>query len=168
MKRMHFHDHKLCFSKDTASWAPKIFLGAYWLPLMCLVVLLQKKQAPSEHRAVRLEAGEATEGFVGNDIKTAKYNLITFLPIFLCEVFSRAAYLYFLLQVKHAMSIISACSILTFAPGSTATADRAVLHLKRPSLADNHSSSAIGNGATTFHLFSSSACLEGRIYPCLW
>lgn len=63
------------------------------------MIYLQKKQAPAENRAVRLDAGEATEGFCGNDIKTAKYNLVTFLPIFLCEVFSRAAYLYFLLQV---------------------------------------------------------------------
>ena len=36
--------------------------------------------------------------FCGNDISTSKYTLITFLPIFLYEVFSRAAYLYFLLQ----------------------------------------------------------------------
>ena len=34
-----------------------------------------------------------------NGIKTAKYNVVTFLPIFLFEMFSRAAYLYFLLQV---------------------------------------------------------------------
>ena len=36
--------------------------------------------------------------FIGNDISTSKYTLITFLPIFLYEVFSRAAYLYFLIQ----------------------------------------------------------------------
>ena len=35
-----------------------------------------------------------------NSIKTAKYNVATFLPIFLFEMFSRAAYLYFLLQVS--------------------------------------------------------------------
>ena len=67
--------------------------------LTSTMICLQKKQAPAENRAVRLDAGQATEGFCGNDIKTAKYNLVTFLPIFLCEVFSRAAYLYFLLQV---------------------------------------------------------------------
>ena len=66
--------------------------------------MLQKKQGPAEHRAIRLAAGEASDGFVGNDIKTAKYNLVTFLPIFLCEVFSRAAYLYFLLQVRDQLS----------------------------------------------------------------
>lgn len=31
---------------------------------------------------------------------TAKYNIITFLPIFLFEMFSRVAYLYFLLQAS--------------------------------------------------------------------
>ena len=34
-----------------------------------------------------------------NSIKTAKYNVITFVPIFLVEMFSRVAYLYFLAQV---------------------------------------------------------------------
>ena len=37
--------------------------------------------------------------YVHNGITTAKYNVATFLPIFLFEMFSRAAYLYFLLQV---------------------------------------------------------------------
>ena len=36
--------------------------------------------------------------FASNAIKTAKYNALTFLPRFLFEMFSRAAYLYFLLQ----------------------------------------------------------------------
>jgi magnesium-transporting ATPase (P-type) len=36
--------------------------------------------------------------FSSNAIKTAKYNALTFLPRFLFEMFSRAAYLYFLLQ----------------------------------------------------------------------
>lgn len=37
--------------------------------------------------------------FVGNSITTSKYNIVTFLPIFLFEMFSRVAYLYFLAQV---------------------------------------------------------------------
>eukprot|EP00210_Caulerpa_lentillifera_P001750 g1680.t1 len=36
--------------------------------------------------------------FVNNAISTSKYNIITFLPIFLFEMFSRVAYLYFLAQ----------------------------------------------------------------------
>lgn len=36
--------------------------------------------------------------FVSNRVVTSKYNFITFLPIFLLEMFSRVAYLYFLLQ----------------------------------------------------------------------
>lgn len=35
-----------------------------------------------------------------NRVVTSKYNPITFLPIFLFEMFSRVAYLYFLLQVR--------------------------------------------------------------------
>ena len=34
----------------------------------------------------------------GNAVKTAKYNPVTFLPLFLFSMFSRAAYLYFLSQ----------------------------------------------------------------------
>lgn len=34
-----------------------------------------------------------------NKVVTSKYNVFSFLPIFLFEMFSRAAYLYFLLQV---------------------------------------------------------------------
>jgi hypothetical protein len=36
---------------------------------------------------------------VSNRVVTSKYNVITFLPIFLFEMFSRVAYLYFLAQV---------------------------------------------------------------------
>lgn len=38
--------------------------------------------------------------FESNRVVTSKYNIITFLPIFLFEMFSRVAYLYFLLQVR--------------------------------------------------------------------
>jgi Phospholipid-translocating ATPase N-terminal len=54
-------------------------------------------------RTVHLVKGQAAdkkEGFGGNAIKTAKYNVVTFLPIFLFEMFSRLAYLYFLAQVR--------------------------------------------------------------------
>ncbi len=62
----------------------------------------QKAAVPSDSRTVNLAGGvpaEKTLGFATNNIKTAKYNLITFFPIFLFEMFSRAAYLYFLAQV---------------------------------------------------------------------
>lgn len=55
---------------------------------------------PSESRTVLLEGGRPTPGFGHNGIKTAKYNPVTFAPIFLFEMFSRAAYLYFLIQVR--------------------------------------------------------------------
>lgn len=37
--------------------------------------------------------------FDGNAVSTSKYNFVTFLPLFLFEMFSRVAYLYFLIQV---------------------------------------------------------------------
>jgi hypothetical protein len=53
----------------------------------------------AESRPVRLGQGAHNAGFCTNSIYTAKYNLITFLPIFLFTMFSRVAYLYFLAQV---------------------------------------------------------------------
>ena len=44
--------------------------------------------------------------FVSNRVVTSKYNIITFLPIFLFEMFSRVAYLYFLLQVGTAVQLV--------------------------------------------------------------
>ena len=52
-------------------------------------------------RIVNMGPTAVNEEFTGNIIKTAKYNVATFLPIFLFEMFSRAAYLYFLLQVPY-------------------------------------------------------------------
>lgn len=63
---------------------------------------VHKEAAASASRIVNLSGGQPadkTAGFAGNTIKTAKYNIITFFPIFLFEMFSRAAYLYFLAQV---------------------------------------------------------------------
>lgn len=51
-------------------------------------------------RTVYLDGGRHAEGYAANNIKTSKYNPITFLPIFLFEMFSRIAYLYFLFQVR--------------------------------------------------------------------
>jgi hypothetical protein len=53
----------------------------------------------AESRPVRLGQGAHNAGFCSNSIYTAKYNLVTFLPIFLFTMFSRVAYLYFLAQV---------------------------------------------------------------------
>ena len=38
--------------------------------------------------------------FATNSVTTAKYNVATFLPRFLFEVFSQVAYFYFLVQVR--------------------------------------------------------------------
>jgi len=65
---------------------------------------LSKTPVAGASRTVQLDGGRAAEGFATNDIKTAKYNPATFLPKFLWEMFSRAAYLYFLFQV-HAPGI---------------------------------------------------------------
>ena len=57
-----------------------------------------KKDAKT--RVVHLNDGQPAGEFVGNGIKTAKYNILTFLPLFLWEMFSRAAYAYFLIQAR--------------------------------------------------------------------
>lgn len=49
---------------------------------------------------MRLGHGAANGGFPGNSVRTSKYNIITFLPIFLLTMFSRVAYLYFAAQVR--------------------------------------------------------------------
>ena len=58
-------------------------------------------------RTIHFGPGSENPPFMGNSIKTAKYNIVTFLPIFLFEMFSRAAYLYFLLQVRPSQVIAS-------------------------------------------------------------
>lgn len=52
-----------------------------------------------EVRYVRHNEGPVGE-FETNKVVTSKYNVATFLPLFLFEMFSRAAYLYFLLQAS--------------------------------------------------------------------
>ena len=58
----------------------------------------KKKDAAT--RVVHLNDGQPAGQFVGNGIKTAKYNFLTFLPFFLWEMFSRPAYFYFLIQAR--------------------------------------------------------------------
>lgn len=62
---------------------------------------LQGDGVPGEDnsRLVHLGGG-ANEGFATNTVITHKYNPVTFLPIFLYQMFSRVAYLYFLGQVR--------------------------------------------------------------------
>jgi len=52
-----------------------------------------------QQRRVRLGHSAANPGFADNSIRTSKYNILTFLPIFLFTMFSRVAYLYFAAQV---------------------------------------------------------------------
>ena len=59
-----------------------------------------KNKAQAEPWTIKIDRGNEVEGHVPNSIRTAKYNAITFLPIFLFEMFSRVAYLYFLAQVR--------------------------------------------------------------------
>ena len=42
---------------------------------------------------------EDLKKFASNRVRTAKYNIFNFAPLFLFEMFSRAAYFYFLCQV---------------------------------------------------------------------
>lgn len=77
----------------------------------------EKITAPGASRTVHLAFGEPAdkkEKLAGNNIRTAKYNVITFLPIFLFEMFSRVAYLYFLAQVGAAESHGQTSRVLLF------------------------------------------------------
>jgi hypothetical protein len=65
----------------------------------------KKKNDTTGPRVVPLNGGEELEGHVPNSVRTAKYNVVTFLPIFLWEMFSRVAYLYFLVQVRALLAI---------------------------------------------------------------
>ena len=56
--------------------------------------------ADTDSRRVLLGPGAPSGHFQGNAITTSKYNIVTFLPIFLFVMFSRVAYLYFLLQAR--------------------------------------------------------------------
>ena len=56
--------------------------------------------ADTDSRRVLLGPGAPSAHFQGNAITTSKYNILTFLPIFLFVMFSRVAYLYFLLQAR--------------------------------------------------------------------
>jgi len=51
-------------------------------------------------RRVRLDGGLRChhDKYANNSIKSSKYNIVTFFPVFLFEMFSRVAYLYFLFQ----------------------------------------------------------------------
>jgi len=60
----------------------------------------RKGKGEKKTRVVHMNDGQATGDFVGNGIRTAKYNVLTFAPIFLWEMFSRAAYFYFLIQAR--------------------------------------------------------------------
>lgn len=62
-------------------------------------------------RRVRLGPSAANGGFPGNSVRTSKYNIITFLPIFLFTMFSRVAYLYFAAQARppEALHFSSVC-----------------------------------------------------------
>ena len=51
-------------------------------------------------RRVLLGPGAPAAHFAGNAITTSKYNILTFAPVFLFVMFSRVAYLYFLLQAR--------------------------------------------------------------------
>lgn len=53
----------------------------------------------AQFRTIALDQGKQQPGHVNNHVVTAKYNVVTFLPKFLFEVFSRVAYMYFLVQM---------------------------------------------------------------------
>jgi len=58
----------------------------------------QQGDSSLSYREVFVNAGPQRQAFVGNGIRSAKYSLLSFVPRFLLEVFSRVAYLYFAIQ----------------------------------------------------------------------
>ena len=95
------------------------------LTLTCLQGDDKKKASQKDTRFVGLNRDtENPVQYVHNGIKTAKYNVVTFLPIFLFEMFSRAAYLYFLLQVR----------LLSNSPPGGSLAKGSPLHCKHSTL----------------------------------
>eukprot|EP00191_Tetraselmis_sp_GSL018_P012504 CAMPEP_0177598192 /NCGR_PEP_ID=MMETSP0419_2-20121207/12185_1 /TAXON_ID=582737 /ORGANISM="Tetraselmis sp., Strain GSL018" /LENGTH=1412 /DNA_ID=CAMNT_0019090555 /DNA_START=264 /DNA_END=4502 /DNA_ORIENTATION=- len=62
----------------------------------------QEQSGPTSRAERRVTLGGGlpcpNQTYASNSIKTSKYNILTFLPVFLYEMFSRVAYLYFLFQ----------------------------------------------------------------------
>lgn len=68
----------------------------------------RKVRVGEGERRIHVGTSQPEEGYCTNRVVTAKYNLLTFLPRFLYEMFTRAAYLYFLIQaVLSWISVIS-------------------------------------------------------------
>ena len=71
-----------------------------------LLKILIAQQGPEQEvhttdaRMVVLNEERNPKGFVNNEIHTAKFGLVNFLPVFLFIMFRRVAYLYFLAQVS--------------------------------------------------------------------
>ena len=59
----------------------------------------QKEVHTPDARTIQLNEDRNPKGFVNNEIHTAKFGLVNFLPVFLFIMFRRVAYLYFLAQV---------------------------------------------------------------------
>ena len=67
--------------------------------LRSLKLLRRRSQGESSFgREVLMNSGPQRRAFCDNVVSSAKYNALTFLPRFLFEIFSRVAYLYFLVQ----------------------------------------------------------------------
>ena len=70
-------------------------------------------QVDERTRVVYIDQAQQRETgrtFESNRVVTSKYNIITFLPIFLFEMFSRVAYLYFLLQARRGRPLLPAAA----------------------------------------------------------
>lgn len=96
-------------------------------------------QSDERTRVVYIDQAQQREtgrAFESNRVVTSKYNFITFLPIFLFEMFSRVAYLYFLLQARRAEGWWWAvqCSGRTAAMRSRCRAPLLVLHAQPAAL----------------------------------
>jgi hypothetical protein len=61
---------------------------------------VEKNNPESRYISRNIAEEPIDPSFSENAVSTSKYNIVTFLPLFLFEMFSRVAYLYFLIQVR--------------------------------------------------------------------
>ncbi len=74
--------------------------GARWARQLLSRLPRQQPRTPKAAAPTGVQSPPSAQQYAGNRVSTSKYNLATFLPVVLFEIFSSAAYLYFLLQVR--------------------------------------------------------------------
>lgn len=77
-----------------------------------------KESHTADARTVLLNGEKQPQTYVLNEIRTSKYGLVNFLPVFLFTMFRRVAYLYFLAQVHFASCLSKTVTWITMVSSS--------------------------------------------------